>query len=191
MLEHSTAYVFAKCGEINAMCTCYNLLTIKLVQAEDIPCIEYLARFRQPLKVVCDEWIKLDRKHEEAFDSMLQALMESGSAESRSEKIYSVLIMTAVFVSLLSVPAYASGDVAGAVESTWSTASQQIKTVVDNVIFPAIDLILAVFFFAKLGTAYFDFRKTGQFEWTAPAILFACLVFTLTAPNYIWGIVGL
>ena len=28
MLEHSTAYVFAKCGEINAMCTCYNLLTI-------------------------------------------------------------------------------------------------------------------------------------------------------------------
>lgn len=45
----------------------------------------------------------------------------------RRKKIYSVLIMTAVFVSLLSVPAYASGDVAGAVESTWSTASQQIK----------------------------------------------------------------
>lgn len=109
---------------------------------------------------------------------------------SRKKK-YSVLIMTAVFVSLLSVPAYASGDVAGAVESTWSTASQQIKTVVDNVVFPAIDLILAVFFFVKLGLAYFDFRKTGQFEWTAPAILFACLVFTLTAPNYIWGIVGL
>lgn len=85
MLEHSAAYVFAKCGEINAMCTCYNLLTIKLVQAADMPCIEYLARFRQPLKVVCDEWIKLDRKHEEAFDSMIQALMESGSAESRSD----------------------------------------------------------------------------------------------------------
>ena len=67
------------------MCTCYNLLTIKLVQAADMPCIEYLAHFRQPLKVVCDEWIKLDRKQEEAFDSMLQALMESGSAESRSD----------------------------------------------------------------------------------------------------------
>ena len=58
MLEHSAAYVFAKCGEINAMCTCYNLLTIKLVQAADVPCIEYLARFRQPLKVVCDEWMR-------------------------------------------------------------------------------------------------------------------------------------
>ena len=84
-----------------------------------------------------------------------------------------------------------TGDVASAVESTWKTASGQIKTVVNNVVFPAIDLILAVFFFAKLGTAYFDFRKSGQFEWTAPAILFACLVFTLTAPLYIWQIIGI
>ena len=34
-------------------------------------------------------------------------------------------------------------------------------------------------------------RKSGQFEWTAPAILFACLVFTLTAPLYIWQIIGI
>ena len=40
----------------------------------------------------------------------------------RRKKIYSVLIMTAVFVSLLSVPAYASGDVAGAVDHVLSTA---------------------------------------------------------------------
>lgn len=93
---------------------------------------------------------------------------------------------------LFSVAAYAtgSGDVAGAVESTWAAASGQIKTVVNNVVFPAIDMILAIFFFVKLGTEYFDYRKTGQFEWTAPAILFACLFFTLTAPLYIWGIVG-
>jgi len=30
--------------------------------------------------------------------------------------------------------------------------------------FPAIDLILAVFFFAKLGMAHLDYRKHGQFE---------------------------
>lgn len=70
---------------------------------------------------------------------------------------------------LFSVAAYAtgSGDVAGAVESTWAAASGQIKTVVNNVVFPAIDMILAIFFFVKLGTAYFDYRKTGQFEWSA------------------------
>lgn len=90
------------------------------------------------------------------------------------------------------IPAYAaSGDVAGAIEGTWNTASGQIKTVVDNVVFPAIDLVLAVFFFAKLGTAYFDYRKHGQFEWAGPAILFACLVFTLTAPLYVWQILGM
>jgi len=66
----------------------------------------------------------------------------------------------------------------------------QIKEVVNNVVFPAIYMILALFFFVKLGTAYFDYRKTGQFEWTGPAILFACLVFTLTAPTYVWTIIG-
>lgn len=34
-------------------------------------------------------------------------------------------------------------------------------------------------------------RKHGQFEWAGPAILLACLIFTLTAPTYIWGIVGM
>ena len=80
---------------------------------------------------------------------------------------------------------------AGAIEGTWTDASAQIKTVVNNVVFPVIDLVLAVFFFAKLGMAYFDYRKHGQFEWTAPAILFACLIFTLTAPTYVWTILGM
>ena len=104
-----------------------------------------------------------------------------------------MLVFLSVFLlaGLLCVPAMAAGDVAGAVEQTWTDASGQIKTVVDNVVFPAIDLILAVFFFAKLGTAYFDYRKHGQFEWAAPAILFACLVFTLTAPLYVWQILGM
>ena len=95
--------------------------------------------------------------------------------------------------SLLATTAMAvgTGDVAGAVEGTWLTASEQIKSVVNTVVFPAIDLILAVFLFAKFGTAYFDYRKSGQFDWTAPAILFACLVFTLTAPKFIWSIIGI
>ncbi|RGE01053.1 DUF3852 domain-containing protein [Clostridium sp. AF28-12] len=109
----------------------------------------------------------------------------------RTKKISAVMCMVFVLVVLFCVPVYASGDVAGAIGGTWQTASQQIKTVVDHVVFPAIDLILAVFFFGKLGTAYFDYRKHGQFEWAAPAILFACLVFTLTAPLYIWQILGI
>ncbi len=101
-------------------------------------------------------------------------------------------LMAAVTLTVfLAVPASATGDVAGAVQSTWTTAQGQIKTVVNNVVFPVIDVILAILFFVKLGTAYFDYRKHGQFEFAGPAILFACLVFTLTAPLYIWGVVGI
>ena len=108
-------------------------------------------------------------------------------------KIAVIICMVLLLTLMYSTTAFAAGtgDVAGAIESTWTDASGQIKTVVNKVVFPAIDLILAVFFFAKLGMAYFDYRKHGQFEWAAPAILFACLVFTLTAPTYIWTILGL
>lgn len=110
-----------------------------------------------------------------------------------NKKIALTMCLMLIGILMFSTTALASGtgDVAGAIEDTWSDASGQIKTVVNKVVFPAIDLVLAVFFFAKLGTAYFDYRKHGQFEWAAPAILFACLVFTLTAPAYIWTILGM
>lgn len=104
-------------------------------------------------------------------------------------KIAIALCAALILCGALGSAALAAGDVSGAIEDAWDSAAGQIKTVVDNVIFPAIDLILAIFFFAKLGLAYFDYRKHGQFEWAAPAILFACLVFTLTAPLYIWQII--
>jgi hypothetical protein len=109
-------------------------------------------------------------------------------------KRFALTLLLALLLTLLfgeTAFAEGKGDVAGAIEGTWTDASSQIKTVVNKVVFPAIDLILAVFFFAKLGTAYFDYRKHGQFEWEGPAILFACLVFTLTAPTYIWKILGI
>ena len=82
-----------------------------------------------------------------------------------------------------------AGDVAGAIENTWNAAKGQIQTVVNNVVFPVCDMILAILFLVKVGTAYFDYRKHGQFEFAAPCILFACLIFCLTAPLYIWSVI--
>ena len=107
------------------------------------------------------------------------------------KRLFFCTVAMLLLVSCFSMSAFATGDVAGAVSSTWTTAQGQIRTVVDSVVFPVIDVILAVLFFVKIGTAYFEYRKHGQFEFAAPAILFACLVFTLTAPLYIWGVVGL
>ena len=112
-------------------------------------------------------------------------------------KLFISTLVIMVMVCVLAVPALAassgsgSGNVSGAIENTWSAAAGQLKTIVNNVVFPAIDMILAIFFFVKLGTTYFDYRKHGQFEWAPPAILLACLIFTLTAPTYIWSIIGI
>lgn len=105
------------------------------------------------------------------------------------KKVIAAVASTICLASMLSITAYASGDVAGAVQSTWSTARSQVVSVVNNVVFPVIDVILAVLLFVKLGTLYMDYRKHGQIEWTPAAILFGCLIFTLTAPLYIWSIV--
>ena len=98
------------------------------------------------------------------------------------------VLLTALLLAAFALPAFAAGDVAGAIEQTWNTAKDQIQTVVNNVVFPVCDMILAILFFVKVGTAYFEYRKHGQLEFAAPCILFACLIFTLTAPLYIWSI---
>ena len=103
-----------------------------------------------------------------------------------------MLLLSLLLLSLFSVSALAAtGDVAGAVENTWNDAKGQIKDVVNKVVFPVIDLILAILLFVKIATSYMDYRKHGQFEWAPPAILLATLIFSLTCPLYIWDILGM
>ena len=103
-----------------------------------------------------------------------------------------LFVIAGLFLSVtLAVPAFADGDVASAVEETWIVARDQIRSVTDKVIFPVIDVILAILFFVKIATAYLDYRKHGQFDFVPPAILFACLVFSLTCPLYLWKILGM
>ena len=113
-----------------------------------------------------------------------------------NKKLTRILTMVAILVlvvTTMAMPAFAAsttGNVSGAIENTWNAAQGQVKDIVNNVVFPVIDMILAILFFVKIATAYMDYRKHGQFEFTAPAILFACLLFSLTAPTYIWTVLG-
>ena len=105
------------------------------------------------------------------------------------------LLTTASLSMNLAVAAMATGsptgNVSAVIEQTWQSAAQQIKTVVNNVVFPALDMILAVLLFVKIASAYMDYRKHGQMEWAPIAILFAGLIFSLTAPQFIWTILGI
>ena len=112
-----------------------------------------------------------------------------------NSNIFLVLLSLLLLCIWTAMPVFAdetgTGNVADAVENTWNDAKTQIRQVVDNVVFPVINLILTVLFFVKITTAYLDYRKHGQFEWTAPAILLATLIFSLTCPLYLWSILGM
>ena len=106
-------------------------------------------------------------------------------------KTFRILVCAVVLmlmVSVSAIPAFAAGDVAGAIENTWKRHRRRLKQWLTMWSLPVVDMILAILFFVKVGTAYFEYRKHGQFEFSAPCILFACLIFTLTAPLYIWSI---
>ena len=106
----------------------------------------------------------------------------------KKKRILGFIIGTAFAVSMMTLTA--SADVAGAVTSTWTTAKSQIVSVVNNVVFPAIDVILAILLFVKIATAYIDYHNGGdRLKWGPIAIIFGGLVFSLTAPLYIWTII--
>ena len=111
--------------------------------------------------------------------------------KKRLVRMFSMACVAMLMVVFMAIPAYATGgNVSGAITDTWNAAQGQIKDIVNNVVFPVIDMVLAILLFVKIATAYMDYRKHGQFEFTAPAILFACLLFSLTAPSYIWTVLG-
>ncbi len=76
--------------------------------------------------------------------------------------VMGVLLALAI-VAMSSVPVFAVGDVSSAIQNTWTSAQTQIKSVVNNVVFPVIDMILAILFFVKLATAYMDCAPVKAF----------------------------
>lgn len=109
----------------------------------------------------------------------------------KKKKLFALILAVAFMMTMATVAFATTGNVAGVIEQTWKSAAQQIKTVVNTVVFPALDMILVILLFVKIATAYLDYRKHGQMEWTPAAILFAGLIFSLTAPTYIWTILGI
>ena len=56
------------------------------------------------------------------------------------------LLCAAGLMATFAVTAFAAptGDVSGVIEQTWTSAATQIKTVVNSVVFPALDMILEI-----------------------------------------------
>ena len=118
--------------------------------------------------------------------------MENNMKKKNKYLILILFILLFLILSTICIFADDTGDkisISNAFEETWLHARGEIINVVNNVIFPIIDTILAITFFIKLTLTYLDYRKTGKFEWTGIAILLLSLIFSLTCPLYLWEII--
>ena len=85
----------------------------------------------------------------------------------KNKKLTRILTMVAILVlvvTTMAMPAFAAsttGNVSGAIENTWNAAQGQVKDIVNNVVFPVIDMILAILFFVKIATAYIRIGGMG------------------------------
>ena len=80
------------------------------------------------------------------------------------KKIAATLASAVAFANMLTMQAYAAGDVSGAIQSTWNDAKSQIKSIVNNVVFPVLDVVLVILLFVKIGTLYMEYRKHYLYE---------------------------
>ena len=62
--------------------------------------------------------------------------------KKRTMKLLVCLTVLVLAGTVFAVPAFAAGDVASAIEQTWKAAQTQIKNVVNNVVFPVVDIPL-------------------------------------------------
>lgn len=85
--------------------------------------------------------------------------------KSRKIKLLKWLAGISVILLMLGISAvtvFAAGDVSSAIESTWTSAQTQIKSVVNNVVFPAVDMILAILFLLNLQWRIWTIVSTGS-----------------------------
>lgn len=71
-------------------------------------------------------------------------------------KVIATVISSMAVANMMAMTAYAEGDVSGAIQSTWNDAKSQIKSIVNNVVFPVLDVVLVILLFVKIGTLYME-----------------------------------
>ena len=103
------------------------------------------------------------------------------------------LCIVSLFAILLCPTAYAAGaDVAGSATSAFDTYMKtQIKGIANGVIIPCIDGILLVVIIVKAIMLWQSYKKNGgEYDWHSLAVLGGCLVVALSAPLWMWTVIG-
>lgn len=112
--------------------------------------------------------------------------------QSRLKKFLMISLLLALILPAFSMPVFASSvDVAGPIVDAFNTYMKpQIEKVFNYAILPLIDAFVLFKFIMSIVAAVRDYRRSGEFEWNHPAILFCTLIFTLSATLWMWNILG-
>ncbi|MCH5324291.1 MAG: DUF3852 domain-containing protein [Eubacterium sp.] len=100
------------------------------------------------------------------------------------------ILLTMAVITAISASA-ANADVAGAITNVWNGMGPQIKDIVGGVVFPILDVICGVGLFISIAAALISYHKHKEINWVVPACFFGGLLFCLTAPSYIWTVIGI
>lgn len=109
------------------------------------------------------------------------------------KKFFKLLFLLTLLTVVLALPAFAANtDVSGGVTSAFNEYMKpQIKDIANKFIIPiacGIDLIALI---VKSIMAYSNYKRNGgQYEWHALAVMGGCLVIGVTAPLWMWGLIG-
>lgn len=109
----------------------------------------------------------------------------------KKAKVLATFLVALITVTALSTVCFAAGsaDVAGAITSTWDGMKGQIKTIVNDVVFPILDGVLGILLIVFITKSAISYKRNGEFDIIAPAVCLGGLLFVLTAPLYIWNII--
>lgn len=111
-----------------------------------------------------------------------------------TRRLFRCALLLVLTVALLTLPAYAtnadSGNIAGVVNDIWADASGQIKTICNDVVFPALSWVCGVGFVISVIVAIFNYKKHHTVEVGWPIALLLGLLICLTAPTWVWTLVG-
>ncbi len=108
----------------------------------------------------------------------------------KNRRKYFTMLCVFIYTTIFYTNVYAeSSGVSDMIQDAWDTMKGDTKTVTNDVIFPAISVILAIALIVKGCLAYFDYRKNGQFEFVTLGLLFFGLILSLSASVYVWKLV--
>ena len=66
----------------------------------------------------------------------------------------------------------------------------EVKNVVNKFVFPLISAVLLVVLIIQIVRTYRDWKEHEEVRYEVPIIIGVCLAISITAPLFMWGIIG-